>query len=137
MSARSAKCPACGAEIEFANVATRIVVCSHCRYASIRKGQELEKIGLVAEVAPIESPIALRARGKIDGKRFSVVGQVQLDHGAGPWNEWNIVFESGESGWLAEAQGQYLVTFEAPAPDVPGYSHLRAGMELDLGAQGR
>jgi hypothetical protein len=136
MSARSAKCPACGAAIEFANVATLIVVCSHCRYASIKKGQELEKIGLVAEVAPIESPIALRARGKVEDKRFEVVGQVQLDHGAGPWNEWNIVFESGESGWLAEAQGQYLVTFEAPAPDVPPWSTLRAGAQIDLGAHG-
>lgn len=136
MSARVAQCPACGAEIEFSNVATRIVVCAHCRYASIRNGQALEKIGLVAEVAPIESPIALGARGTLDGKRFVVVGQIQLDHGAGPWNEWNVLFDSGASGWLAEAQGQYLVTFAVPALSVPAYDALSAGDELDLGAHG-
>ncbi len=137
MSSRSATCPACGAEIEFANVATLIVVCSHCRYASIRKGQALETIGLVAEVAPIESPIALGARGALDGNRFVVVGQIQLDHGAGPWNEWNVLFDSGKSGWLAEAQGQYLVTFAVPTLSVPAYDALSAGEELDLGAHGR
>ena len=62
-------------------------MCESCNYASYRTDVKLELIGKVAQVAPIESALALHARGKIEGVAFEVVGQVQLDHGAGPWNE--------------------------------------------------
>lgn len=139
MSVRSAVCPSCGAEIEFRSVASLFVVCPYCSHASARSDAKLELLGKVAEVAPIESPIALRASGDLEGRKFTVVGQLQLDHGAGPWNEWAIAFEDGSSAWLAEAQGQLLVTIEIdfPRTRIAPWSEIGAGDELDLGDRGR
>jgi hypothetical protein len=137
MSARFAACPSCGARIEFANSASLIVVCESCEYVSYRTDVKLELIGKVAQVAPIESALALHARGKIDGSGFEIVGQVQLDHGKGPWNEWAIAFDDGKSAWLAEAQGQILFTREVDGGGELRYASIAAGAEIDLGASGR
>jgi hypothetical protein len=138
VSARSATCPSCGATIEFANSASLVVVCESCEYASYRTDVKLELIGKVAQVAPIESSLALRARGKIDGIGFQIVGQVQLDHGAGPWNEWALSFDDGTSAWLAEAQGQALFTRAVDAGEsvTLRYASIAAGALVDLGAHG-
>lgn len=139
MSVRSAQCPSCGAEIEFRSVASLFVVCPHCSHASARSDAKLELIGKVAEVAPIESPIALRATGDLEGRKFTVVGQLQLDHGAGPWNEWAIAFEDGSNAWVAEAQGQILVTIaiDYPLTRIASWSKIGAGDEIDFGDRGR
>lgn len=139
MSVRSAQCPSCGAEIEFRSAASVFVVCPHCSHASARSDAKLELVGKVAEVAPIESPIALRATGDLEGRKFTVVGQLQLDHGAGPWNEWAIAFEDGSNAWVAEAQGQILVTIEIDVPlaRIASWSKIGAGDEIDFGDRGR
>lgn len=139
MSRRSARCPGCAAELVFDRPGALLVVCEHCGLASWRTDVALERIGQVAELAPIESTIALRARGRFDGRAFTVVGVVELDHGKGPWHEWAIRFDDGAWAWLAEAQGEYLVTrqVDAELARVPAHSTLAAGAELDLGAFGR
>jgi predicted RNA-binding Zn-ribbon protein involved in translation (DUF1610 family) len=136
MSTRSAACPGCGAEIVFRNAATLFVVCPSCGCASFRRDLKLEKIGKVAEVAPIDSPIALHATGRIDERRFTVVGQLQLDHGAGPWNEWCLLFDDGATGWLAEAQGQLLFTVAVDVAVAATWSQVAAGRAVDLGSHG-
>jgi len=135
MSVRVANCPSCGGEIRFANAAAVMVVCPHCGTASVRKDASLEKLGRVAEIAPIESAVSLGASGKYRGRRFSVVGQVQLDHGAGPWNEWALLFEDGRSAWLAEAQGQFYVT-SAREPDADLLAApLGVGSRVSIGVE--
>ena len=103
-----------------------LVVCAHCNLASWRTDVKLERIGKVAELAPIESPIALGAEGRVDGHAFRVAGVVELDHGRGPWHEWAIRFDDGAWAWLAEAQGQYLVTRAADVElaSVPVYARV-------------
>jgi hypothetical protein len=64
VSARAADCPSCGAPIEFRGAGALLHVCEHCGMAVWRTDVALESIGKVAELAPIESPIALGARGK-------------------------------------------------------------------------
>ena len=133
MSARVANCPSCGAAIEFAHAAAVMVVCGHCGTASVRRGVTLEKLGRVAEIAPIDSPLSLGTSGRWRGRRWSAIGQVQLDHGAGPWNEWCLLFEDGTTGWLAEAQGEYLVTFRRTGLASPLDQELAPGAKVALG----
>lgn len=139
MSRKVARCPGCAARIEFDQPGALLVVCAHCNLASWRTDVKLERIGKVAELAPIESPIALGAEGRVDGHAFRVAGVVELDHGRGPWHEWAIRFDDGAWAWLAEAQGQYLVTRAADVElaSVPVYARAEPGSELDLGAHGR
>ncbi|MBK7876709.1 MAG: DUF4178 domain-containing protein [Planctomycetes bacterium] len=139
MSRKVSRCPGCAARIEFDRPGALLVVCEHCNLASWRTDVKLERIGKVAELAPIESPIALGAEGRLGGAAFRVAGVVELDHGRGPWHEWAIRFEDGAWAWLAEAQGQYLVTRAADVElaSVPAYGRAAPGSELDLGAHGR
>ncbi|MHC4924329.1 MAG: DUF4178 domain-containing protein, partial [Planctomycetota bacterium] len=137
MSVREAPCPACGAPLEFRNAATLYVVCPYCGGAASRSGQDLEKIGKVAEVVPIDSPFELKMRGSLKGKAYTVVGQIQLDHGSGPWNEWCIAFDDGKWGWMAEAQGQYLYSKEIPVPSsAPTWGGVAPGATVHLGGAG-
>jgi Domain of unknown function (DUF4178) len=133
VSVREANCPSCGARIEFSTAVSVMVVCAHCSTACVRRDVEIEKLGKVAEVAPLESALSLGASGRWHKRRWSAIGQIQLDHGAGPWNEWCLLFEDGETGWLAEAQGEFLVTFHRPDIPSPLGQELAAGSKVALG----
>lgn len=142
MSSRVANCPACGAVIEFQGAGTLLVVCDHCQTASWRRDVDLELIGKVAELAPIESPLALRVRGRIEGRGFAIIGLVQLEReraqGGGAWNEWCALFDDGTHAWIAEAQGEYYVTRELAldlAP-LPAWSKALPELEVSLGELG-
>lgn len=148
MSARVADCPSCGAPIEYRGAGTLIVVCEHCSTASWRKDVALESIGKVAELAPIESPLALGVRGRLDGRGFALAGLVQLErdeaHQGGVWNEWSALFDDGEAAWVAEAQGEILITREVDGLALadqqlvlPAWSAIRPELEVDLGKLGR
>lgn len=137
MSLRTASCPGCGATLEFRNAATLVVVCPFCGSASYRTDVDLTLIGKVAAVAPIESPLDLATAGRFEGVGWTCVGQIQLDHGAGPWNEWCLLFDDGSWGWLAEAQGELLLTRKMDGVEAPPLESLQPGAELTLGSAGR
>lgn len=129
MTLRSASCPGCGATLDFASAATVTVVCPHCGGASYRSDVDLEWMGKVAEVAPIASPLSIGASGRYDGVGWVAIGQVQLDHGRGPWNEWCLLFDDGRHGWYAEAQGETYLTFPVAfdAAALPAWPATNAG----------
>ena len=110
MSLRTAPCPGCGATLTFLSAASVCIVCPYCGGGSMRTDRALESFGTVAELAPIESPLTLYQAGRFGGVGYTAVGLLQLDHGAGPWNEWCLLFDDGTWGWYAEAQGQTLFT---------------------------
>jgi predicted RNA-binding Zn-ribbon protein involved in translation (DUF1610 family) len=137
VSERVLKCPSCGAEIAFESAGTVVVVCAHCAHAIRRTDVALETIGKVAMPAELVSEFKLGTQGAFEGERFTVRGQVQLDHGAGPWNEWCAETTRGKWLWLAEAQGKVFVLRErgAGSPSVePAGLHVGAEVRLDEGA---
>ena len=133
MSVRTASCPGCGATLEFKNAGTLTVTCPFCGSASWRSDVKLEELGKVAALAPIESPIALGDFGRAEGQGWTAIGRLQLDHGAGPWNEWCLLLDDGSWRWLAEAQGELLWTkpVEGEA-QVPRREDLAPGREVRL-----
>lgn len=138
MSVRTAPCPGCGATLEFKNAGTVTITCPYCGSASWRSDVKLENLGKVADLAPIESPLELGTVGRLDGVSWTAVGQVQLDHGAGPWNEWCLLLDDGSWRWLAEAQGELLLTSPVPvAKDaIPPYSLLKPGSDVEIPGAG-
>lgn len=62
--------------------------------------------------------------GSFEGRSWTAVGFAQLDHGAGPWNEWVLAFDDGEVGWYAEAQGDAWFTRRVDVPAVPAFDAL-------------
>ncbi len=144
-----AACPNCGAPVEFASAASASAVCSFCRSTLVRDGDALRRIGISAELFDDHSPLQLGASGSRQGLVFTVVGRLQYGYEGGTWNEWHVLFDTGDDGggeggvrsaWLSEDNGAYVLAFDAPlppdAPDAPAIDSLRAGQRLVVDGRG-
>ncbi|MEM7311067.1 MAG: DUF4178 domain-containing protein [Planctomycetota bacterium] len=132
MSERQLRCGNCGADVTFTSPGALVAVCGHCGWASRRTDVDLKTIGKVSQVAVLASHFQLGTRGTFRGRGFTVRGQVQLDHGAGVWNEWAAEDDHGDWLWIAEAQGQLLVQREDSAPVGLRAENLTLGAALRL-----
>ena len=137
MAVASGTCPSCGAPIEFGVGSSIAKVCEYCQATVCRSDRGLENLGKVAEIANVPSLIAVGDSGTLSGRAFTVMGRVQLDHGAGPWDEYYVTFDHGATwGWIAYAEGQWLVTSLAPGHAVPAYGSLAPEQDITLGELG-
>lgn len=137
MSGYRGACPACGAEIEFALGTTLLRVCEHCGVAVARQGADLANYGLVAALIPTPSLLALGLEGGYaDAPRFRLVGRLQIDHGAGTWDEWLMGFDDGAWAWLSESQGKFHYMGQVALPGLPDFDELIPGQSVDLGPSG-
>jgi hypothetical protein len=105
-------CPSCGAEVIFQSRLSIFGVCSFCRSMLVRRDVDIESIGMMAELPEDISPFQIGTSGKYEGKRFRLVGRLRMAWQDGGWNEWHALFEDGRTGWLAEAQGFLMMSFE-------------------------
>lgn len=130
-------CPACGAPIEFGLGSSVAKVCEFCKATVLRTDRGLSDLGKVAAIADTPSLIAVGDQGTLAGRPFDVLGRVQLDHGAGPWDEYYVAFDYGQNwGWLAYAQGRWHVTNLVPGLPAPGYTELQLEGDIPLGQLG-
>ncbi|HMR05245.1 MAG TPA: DUF4178 domain-containing protein [Polyangiaceae bacterium] len=137
MAVAQGTCPSCGAPIEFGVGSSLAKICEYCRATVVRSDRGLENLGKVADLAMTPSLIAIGDQGTLGGRPFEVLGRVQLDHGKGPWDEYYVAFDYGQSwGWLAYAQGHWYVTQQVPGLAAPPYDALRPEMDVDLGHAG-
>ncbi len=130
MSALSANCPSCGAPISFKSGSSIILICGYCRSAVARTDRALEDLGRVAELVETGSPLQVGLRGQWRGVSFELTGRAQMGHEAGGlWDEWYATFTNGHTGWLAEAQGRFYLTFRqhVDAGTIPPVENLALG----------
>lgn len=126
-------CPACGAALPFKSRVSVFAVCSYCAATVVRHDLELETLGKMAALPADTSPLQIGTAGQYDGKRFELVGRLKISWEDGTWNEWYALFDDGRDGWLAEAQGFFMMSFAAPAPpSLPAREDIRVGMSLPL-----
>lgn len=133
MSALTATCPSCGAPVSFKSGSSVVVICSYCRSVVARTDRELRDIGRVAELVETGSPLQLGLRGVWRGVNFELTGRAQMGHEAGGvWDEWYATFSNGWTGWLAEAQGRFYLTFIEKTADkvIPTIEELRVGESI-------
>lgn len=116
---RTGQCPNCGATVEFKLGASRATVCEYCKAVVVRKGQDFEAVGKVADLIPTGSKIGLGTKGRYQNVAFEVIGRLQYEWKAGVWDEWYVAFSDGRWGWLAEAQGRFYLTFKVPPRPLP------------------
>ncbi|MCK6549994.1 DUF4178 domain-containing protein [Myxococcota bacterium] len=136
MSGRIANCPNCGGQVEFRADTSLLSICPYCSSAVARTGGDighLEILGKVAPLAAIGSPLSVGTSGKLDRVGFTLVGRLQLDYGAGPWNEWYAALDDGTWAWVAEAQGRCYVTRGRELPNLPSWESARVGSRFDAG----
>jgi hypothetical protein len=137
MAVAGGSCPSCGAPIEFSVGSSIAKVCEYCHSTIYRSDRGFEDIGKVAALANTPSLVSVGDEGTLGGQPFRVAGRVQLDHGAGPWDEYYVAFAGGASwGWLAYAEGVWYVTSPAEPGPVPAFEALHVEMDLPLGRAG-
>lgn len=125
-------CPECGAEVRFTTPGAVLCVCSHCSSVVAKRGLDYSKLGKVAQLAEVPSPLYVGLSGKAHGG-FRVVGRVQLDHGAGTWNEWYLALENGRWLWLAETQGRFYLSMPlGPVDKMPAFELIHVGRTLPI-----
>ena len=114
-----------------------LAICGHCRSSVVRREVDVEAMGQQAQMPPDISPLQVGTEGQYEGRRFRLVGRVRVGYREGTWNEWCADFGDGLWGWLAEAQGFLMVSFEIAAPeDLPGVREWRAKLGRDGKPQG-
>jgi hypothetical protein len=138
MAIASGSCPSCGAPIEFKVGASVEKVCEFCKATVYRTDRGLEDLGKVAAIANVPSLIAVDDEGTLGGRPFRVAGRVQLDHGAGPWDEFYVAFDGGADwGWLAYAEGAWYVTsLVTEQVALPSFDRLHLELDVPLGRAG-
>jgi len=137
MAVAQGNCPSCGAPIEFSVGSSISKVCEFCRHTVLRSDRGLSELGKVADLADTPSLVAVGDEGTLAGRPIRVFGRVQLNHGKGPWDEYYVAFDHGQSwGWLAQAQGAWFVTSWVPGIAVPTFDELRPEVDVALGAAG-
>jgi len=104
-------CPACGASVQFRSAAP-YAVCPYCQSLLVRRDATLESIGRVADVPEDFSPMQLNVSGVFEGRRFTLIGRIRKAWDQGSWSEWCALFDDQRLGWLGEAQGDLVMTFE-------------------------
>lgn len=133
MPTATSSCPNCGAPLEFELGASISKVCEYCRHTVLRSDRGLENLGKVADLALTPAPIAVGDEGTLAGRPLRVMGRVQLDHGEGPWDEYYVAFDQGQSfGWLAFAQGNWFVTEPVLGALVPPFGQLSLEQPLTI-----
>ncbi|MGL6045037.1 MAG: DUF4178 domain-containing protein [Vogesella sp.] len=127
-------CPACGAEVRFHATSSVLAVCPYCQSTLLRDADSVRDIGKMAALLGDYSPLQIAASGIWRGRQFTVVGRIQLQYDAGVWNEWHILFDDGQSAWLADSLGQYVLTHaQGPCDSAPAFDSLQAGQAWPQG----
>lgn len=124
----TAPCPGCGAPVDFRSAQSTHAICSFCRSTVVRDGETLSRIGKVAERFEDFSPLRLQARGRWQGREFTLVGRLQYRGPSGAWTEWNCLFDDGSGAWLAEDNGSFVFALPATTQrELPDPTRFRVG----------
>ncbi|ADO69597.1 DUF4178 domain-containing protein [Stigmatella aurantiaca] len=126
------QCPSCGAPVEFTAGSAQVLVCGYCQTVVAKKGLHLEAHGKIGAIVDTDSPLRLGLEGRHDRAPYRLVGHLQKDHGAGPWDEWYVEFENGRTAWLSEAEGFFYLLFESGVEEGLALDSLHPGERFSL-----
>lgn len=135
---RQYECPQCSAPVVFATPGAVFAVCVSCQSMVVRRDVALTSIGTMAQLPPDHTPLQVGATGDFRGRRFTLRGRLRLSWDEGSWNEWYAEFPGDAFGWVAEAQGIFVISeavdFPAGGRDTP--SGLTAGERVQMDGVG-
>jgi len=97
---------------------------------AVREGVSVESIGKTSTLPPDISPIQVGTQGRFGENSFTVLGRVRLRWRLGAWTEWFIEFSDDTTGWLAEAQGFFMVSRTHAPEKLPRQHELQAGKSI-------
>ncbi|HEX4925547.1 MAG TPA: DUF4178 domain-containing protein [Bdellovibrionales bacterium] len=130
MSRKTYNCPACGAQLVFQSAVSVFAVCSYCQSMVVRHDVDLENLGKMAQLPPDMSPLQIGTTGRFENRSFVLAGRLKLQWESGTWTEWFALFNDGSQGWLADAQGLLMMSFESELAQAPELSKISVGTPI-------
>src|SRR3954467_1934726 len=130
MGKTTVNCPNCGAPVEFSWASSVQSTCTYCNSILVRTDVDVKKVGEVADLPNDSSPIQMGTEGIYKNLAFVVAGRIIYEYENGRWNEWHIVFYDETSGWLSDAQLEYVVSSEFQAA-----GKLASAERIEIGAR--
>ena len=112
-------------------------MCAFCKSTLSRDAETLALIGRQGDLLEDYSPLQIGTAGKVaHGNQlhtFSLIGRIQLRFDAGYWNEWYLLFDNGQTAWLSDASGQYVLLQQLQLREpIPTYESLAIGQSVSL-----
>ena len=99
----------------------------------VRHDMDLESLGKMAQLPDDISPLKIGTRGKFRNTAFEIIGRLKIAWSEGYWNEWSLLFDDGKQGWLAEAMGFFMLSFEvSETTTVPARETVEVGKAYEL-----
>jgi DNA-directed RNA polymerase subunit RPC12/RpoP len=95
-------CPSCGGELAADSRYARLVVCGYCDSAIVLDEKTARVAGKMAVLAQTPTPLFVGGTGRVLDRAFSVLGRVRYGYAKGYWDEWYLLFDDGETGWISE-----------------------------------
>ncbi len=127
-------CPSCGAPIQFRAATSVLAVCEFCRTTVLKDAGSVVDLGKMSEVLEDYSPLQIGTSGQFEQRSFSLIGRLQLQYSDGYWNEWYALFDDGGTGWLSDASGQYVMTFQTElGRQLPPFEKLVPAARVTVG----
>jgi hypothetical protein len=110
--------------VEPVNPGIVVLTCAHCDTLLYREADVL-RAGTQSVVGEPRGPVALGAKGQVEGQQSEVLGRVRLSYDGGLWDEWYLGEGPTGSRWLVEDEKRYSLE---RAIDMPRGAH--EGMAL-------
>lgn len=126
-------CPACGGEFQLKSKFSVFGICTYCKSTIVRHDVNLETMGKMADLPQDMSPLQIGTRGQIERATFEIVGRLKMAWEDGAWNEWYVLFDNGKDGWLAEAQGFYMISYALSTFDkLPPVDKVSVNLKISI-----
>lgn len=96
----------------------------------------LDLLGKKSQLLQDMSPFQVGTSGRFNGKGFTLLGRAKMLYSKGTWSEWYAAFDDGSEGWLAEAQGFYMMSLPTEdVPNLPSSEDLNLNQEVVIAGQ--
>lgn len=136
MLPKTFNCPNCGAPLPIKHRFVKMATCDFCAQVSLIRDTGLDPTGRTAKLAELPSPLFVDATGSLAGRRFRVMGRLRYQYPTGQWDEWFVVFDDDQPGWLIEDEGEFKLMRKGPlSGTVPPYEAVDVGYEYLIGGR--
>jgi hypothetical protein len=132
MATQTISCPSCGAGHDIHNPGVITVACEYCGNAIYWDKEKITDAGTQSILPEGFSRLFRGAAGKLENRRFLVMGRVRYSFGAGFWDEWFLEFDDGTIGWLTEDNHELILQTRTSPENIPPFDSLSPGKAITI-----
>jgi len=133
MFSKEYTCPSCGAPMDQKKPGSRMLGCTYCGQTSFVNADSLQAVGAKAPLIDYGSSFAIGKTGVYQDKEFLVLGRLRYDYEDGFWDEWYVSFFEGDTMWIQEDDGSFVVFYyEEKLSHRMEYDSIRVGSTIGI-----